>query len=399
MAKDRVSSTLTQGASNLKNVISSTPIQKTYYADASVPHTIVTYGDGREVGYKGDRTGTDFAPNVYIHSDDSSIANASPATLKQQPTASTTSKAVASGTTGGSTYNPYGDVYTLYEQQLEARKNAAEQQRQARLGAIQSQYGNAKARLGDAFASGEQDINQNSDRALREAWVDMMLNQRNLNQQLASQGINGGAMESSLARAYNNYGNNRNSIEQNRLDNISSLAQQYQNSLGDIEDSYASNLANVDSDYSKNYLDAIDDYYTTLASLKAQNAAAQYKAALGKKEEQSNTSGLNADVLKVVKGFSSNPAGALNYLRSRGITGDMADEYMWAASIDPTGEGSVATPIHDAIIGELRRLTSAVRSNNNPYGDNIINEKMQQFVEQYGLSEAQARALLAEAGY
>lgn len=299
--------------------------------------------------------------------------------------------------------DPYAGIYSIYEQQLNAQRDALAQQRQARLNALQANYNNAKSKLDSSFASGETELNQNADEALREAYIDNMLNQRALNQQLAGQGIVGGAAESVLARAYNNYGNNRNEIERNRMDNLRSLLGNYQGTLGDIENSYLAGMSDADSDYSGSIADAMTSYYDRLANMQAQNAASQYKAALGKSSSSSSgsssESGLNKDILNVGKANKTNPSAYKRYLDEAGVPEAQQREYLWAVGIDPDSAAMLPQTTRNAILDELENAYASARSNNNPYADNIINQRMQQLVRQFGLTEAQARELLAEAGF
>lgn len=299
--------------------------------------------------------------------------------------------------------DPYAGIYSIYEQQLNAQRDALAQQRQARLNALQANYNNAKSRLDSSFNQGETELNQNADRALREAYIDNMLNQRALNQQLAGQGIIGGAAESVLARAYNDYGNNRNEIERNRMDNLRSLLGNYQGTLGDIENSYLAGMADADSDYSGSIADAMTNYYDRLANMQAQNAASQYRTALGKSGSSSSgssgESGLNKDILNVGKANKTNPSAYKRYLDEAGVPEEQQREYLWAVGIDPDSAAMLPQTTRNAILDELENAYASARSNNNPYADNIINQRMQQLVRQFGLTEAQARELLAEAGF
>ena len=322
--------------------------------------------------------------------------------------------------------NPYADLYSIYEQQLNAQKAAAEQQRQARLGALQSNYANAKNQLSSAFDSGENQINTDADKALRDSYVNMMLNQKRLNQQLESQGINGGAMESSLARAYNEYGNSRNNIEQGRLDNIGQLLREYQNSLGDVENNYQNNLANLDADYSGNIANAVSNYYDTIAKLQAQNAASSLKNALGKSGSSSTKSsstedssnGLNKDIVNGLKNYKGNLAAARAYLTYMGVPEQTQNDYLMnggfgadlmddgsltSYGIAPQQKASNVSPaVRNTIINNLKRIYPTTSkdglSANESLYRNVINQ-LNQYAQQYGLSDAEAQAILAEAGF
>ena len=309
--------------------------------------------------------------------------------------------------------DPYAGIYSIYEQQLNAQRDALAQQRQARLNALQANYNNAKSRLDSSFNQGETELNQNADRALREAYIDNMLNQRALNQQLAGQGIIGGAAESVLARAYNNYGNNRNEIERNRMDNLRSLLGNYQGTLGDIENAYLAGMSDADSDYSGSIADAMTNYYDKKASLEAQNIANQYKASLGK----SGTPKVEdpyKDVLSVGKSYKGNASGYKKYMDALGIPEQDQRMLQMQVGNDPDSIAAaqaqaledtlyeIPANTRNAILNTLRRIypTSAqdgLSANESLYR-NVITE-LNRLARQYGLTDAQAQALLAEAGF
>ena len=215
------------------------------------------------------------------------------------------------GSQGATSYtDPYASIYSLYDQMYNAQQDALNRQRQARLDALQANYNNARSKLDSSYASGETELNQDADEALRQAYISNMLNQKALNQQLAGQGITGGALESILARAYNTYGNNRNNIEQSRMDNLRSLLANYQGTLGDIEESYLSGMANADSDYSGAIANAMTNYYGNLADLQKQNIANQYKASLNKTggSQSSKEQTLNTTIVNGLKNHKGNLA-------------------------------------------------------------------------------------------
>lgn len=293
--------------------------------------------------------------------------------------------------------DPYAGIYSLYEQQLNAQRDALAQQRQARLDALRANYSNAKSKLDSSFASGEADLNQDADEALREAYIENMLNQRALNQQLSNQGITGGAAESVLARAFNNYGNNRNAIERNRMDRLTSLLNNYQGTLGDIENSYLAGMSDADSDYSGSIANAMTSYYDRLANMQAQNAASQYRNALGK----SGTPKVEdpyKDVLSVGRSYKGNAAGYKKYMDALGIPEQDQRMLQMQVGNDPDSMNILPVATRNAILDELDTVPEGMRSNP-PVMMQYVNNLMQRLVRQYNLTEDQARELLEEAGY
>lgn len=161
-------------------------------------------------------------------------------------------------TSGGSTVNYSADVSgqpnDYYNQALDAYQASLDAQRAA----MEAEYNNARNQLGDAYNRSRNNLSQNADDAYRQAYITYMQNRRGLNQQLANAGINGGAMESTIANLYNNYGNDRAGIER-----------EYAGALGDLEADYNSNLANLSANYGSDYSGILSDYYNNLANFKA----------------------------------------------------------------------------------------------------------------------------------
>ena len=300
--------------------------------------------------------------------------------------------------------DPYADIYALYESQLNAQRDALEQQRAARRNALQANYNNARSQLDSSFASGETEMNQTADKALREAYINNMLNQRSLNQQLANQGITGGALESILARAYNTYGNNRNEIENNRMDQLRQLLANYQGTLGDIENSYLTGMADADSDYSGSIANALSSYYSNLADLQKQNIANQYKAALSKSGSSStkNTAdtgtSLDSNILKGLKSYKDY-ASAKRYLDYKGVPESEQEAYfmesgqgglLGSEEATQAAVSSVSPTVRNNVLNTLRQVASLSRGTNDL--EKNVAAQMDQLVRTYGLSDAQARA-------
>lgn len=189
-----------------------------------------------------------------------------------------------------------------YNGQIEALKNNYN----ATLGQLQSDY--------DMGAAG---VNRNADSALQQAYINQMMTLKSLPQQLAAQGIGGGAAESTLAGVYNNYGNSRNEIDVARGESLGELmaqlnagrnqAQQaYNNQLSDAqaarlayEMQLEQNLANAVADAaSVNYdrqFEISSEYLAQMSKLQSQMASAAQKAS------QTTVSASNAQRSKSVQ--------------------------------------------------------------------------------------------------
>lgn len=116
-----------------------------------------------------------------------------------------------------------------------------------RMSMLGDNYNSTVGQLNDAYNASAGNVNADADAALKQAYINNMLNQKNLGQQLTAQGLSGGASESTLARLLNNYGNSRNNIETNRNTNLKDLAQTLNTSLAQALQSYNNAKAEADA--------------------------------------------------------------------------------------------------------------------------------------------------------
>lgn len=169
---------------------------------------------------------------------------------------------------GGVDYSGYlSQLAALYAQQQAQAQALAAQQRAAaesayragmdrlnqawdtKSGALKSNYDSTLSNLARQYAASKNEVNADANKSLREAYVNHMLNRKNLNQNLSAQGIGGGAAESTMAGMYNNYGNSRNNINTTLNDNLTSLENLYQGNVASAEQQYNSNYADAMSNY------------------------------------------------------------------------------------------------------------------------------------------------------
>lgn len=229
-----------------------------------------------------------------------------------------------SGGTGG---NVSSQLQSIYQQQLNAQNNIAndlanqlkaqqeahqaqlrnmqEQQRQAaqnaynnNLSALQSAYNNrlaglnnnlasTKDLLGSAYENSRQNLNANAEKALQEAYINRMMNERSLQNQLNAQGLNGGAAESTIASMLNNYGNARNNIntsvddslrelEQNYNSNLATAQQKYNDALTDAANSNMAYRMQLENDLNNNILGSYQNMYNAFSNLDGDYTNAMY---------------------------------------------------------------------------------------------------------------------------
>lgn len=104
--------------------------------------------------------------------------------------------------------------------------------------------------------------NESTENALREAYINMMLNRKNMASDMSRMGYNGGVTESSLARMYNNYGNIRNNLQNTLANAIENLNLKRNAQLGEALNAYNAQLA----DQATNYFNKRQNYQTALAN-------------------------------------------------------------------------------------------------------------------------------------
>ena len=131
-----------------------------------------------------------------------------------------------------------------YQNQLNALNSSISQ----RQGYLKSNYDSALSTLLSDYNLSKGNINTDAGNSLQQAYITNMLNQKNLKQKLASQGLSGGATESTVARLLNAYGNNRNSINNERSRNLSSLENSYNANRNSALSAYNSALAQLEAD-------------------------------------------------------------------------------------------------------------------------------------------------------
>lgn len=128
--------------------------------------------------------------------------------------------------------NAIGNVNSAYNQ----KRNLLGQNYNSSVNSLRSQYNNSA-----------NELQRDAARSLRDAYVNKMLTQKTLGQQLSAQGFSGGATESTMAGLHNNYGNARNNINTTLNDNLTSLNNTLQTNLASIEQNYNNALADAET--------------------------------------------------------------------------------------------------------------------------------------------------------
>ena len=163
------------------------------------------------------------------------------------------------------------------------RNSAAQAAYDKGVGALNEAYGAYMAALAENLASTKDTLRDSYDRSkdsimsdsknsLKQAYINKMSQEKNLNQQLSAQGLSGGATETTRASMSNNYGNARNEINRTTNNNLSELEGQYNENLASALQAYNSAVANaqlqkaqqmieLENMLANNQMQAMDDYY------------------------------------------------------------------------------------------------------------------------------------------
>ena len=216
-----------------------------------------------------------------------------------------------SANVSGNASNVYGDLMSMYEQQQnrlaeqlqaqqayyeqqlraqqEARQQAAQNAYNSNMSALENAYAKRLAGLDSNLAStkdlltssynnSRDSLNASAEKSLQEAYINRMMNERNLRQQLNAQGLNGGASESAIASMLNNYGTSRNNINTATADSLRSLEETYNSNLANAQQKYndavsdaeATNLAyrmQLENDLANGVASSYSDLYSALANM------------------------------------------------------------------------------------------------------------------------------------
>lgn len=149
------------------------------------------------------------------------------------------------------------DIYGLYSEYLARQRAEAQASYERNINAINSAYGSARNyydsnlnatrnTLRSSYDASKKDIDSDAEASLREAYINNMLNRKNLRQALTAQGLNGGASETTQASMLNNYGNARNDIETQQAKNLTDLLRTYNDNLSAAQNAWSNQMAGLE---------------------------------------------------------------------------------------------------------------------------------------------------------
>lgn len=140
------------------------------------------------------------------------------------------------------------------------------------LNALGNNYADTEALLNGQLGNSQQALEDDRRRALQEAYIARMMQEKQLADQLDAYGLTGGASESVMANLRNNYMNNRANVEEKTQTSLKDLLQTYLSNLSNARQNYNQSLMNAE----QNRLNARQSYANNLAE--AQASAANYLA-------------------------------------------------------------------------------------------------------------------------
>lgn len=121
------------------------------------------------------------------------------------------------------------------------------------LGGLLESYEAQKKALQGKYDNSKQTLDDDNESALRQAYINKMINARDMAQLLSAQGLTGGASETTTANMLNNYANNRNNLNKTYATNLRELLAGHESLLADALGAYNDKVANARQSYS-NYL-------------------------------------------------------------------------------------------------------------------------------------------------
>lgn len=126
-----------------------------------------------------------------------------------------------------------------YNSNVAAMNNAYEQRSRLLKNNLDSTLKNLQTDYDASKAS----INNDAEKSSREAYINNMLSKKNLAQNMAAQGLSGGASETTMAGMENNYGNARNEIATTANENLGNLLDLYNKNRNSAQQAYNDQLA------------------------------------------------------------------------------------------------------------------------------------------------------------
>lgn len=177
------------------------------------------------------------------------------------------SSSASSSGGGGGGFDYLAQLRSLAEDAYNRSMNALKATRTTTLGKLLESYNASKDALQNQFNASKQNLTDDNEQALREAYIRKMLDARDMAQLLTAQGLTGGASETTTANMLNNYANNRNALNRDFARNLLSLSTNHESSLADILGKYNDKVAQAEQAYASNAAQLENNRMNMLASV------------------------------------------------------------------------------------------------------------------------------------
>ena len=242
---------------------------------------------------------TNLTNQGYPGSRGTSTSSSSSTKKTTSSSAKSSSRSSGSSSSMNNTANAYSALLAAYQNQqndyddyLRQMREAAENAYNRGMSALNSAYDSqlsslgsnlneTKNQLANQYNRSKQSITDDASESLRQAYINKMLSQKNLGQQMSALGLTGGATETTMANMANNYGNARNAInttqnknlsnlEGNYSDNLSQAMQAYNSAVADANLQRANQAMALENALANNQISALGDYQSLMQSRNSQ---------------------------------------------------------------------------------------------------------------------------------
>lgn len=229
-------------------------------------------------------------------------------------------------------------VESLLEQARAQQTKAAQENRDLALKSI-----------GQNYTAGIENVNKAAEEAQRQNYITKEMAQRNIGQQLAAAGLNGGAAETTILGLANKYGENRRMVDADRMNNVAALEAEkaqreaaaqteYNGLVSQIEGNYATQMA------AAREAEADRAFQREMAALQAarasapsvQTSAQNQWAYLGVTDDKAT--GFAEDLNKARTGVMSKSWAMRNFALLEQAYGPAAAQMLVDSAHDPTQE-------------------------------------------------------------
>ena len=230
--------------------------------------------------------------------------------------------------------NDYSDYL---EQMRQAARNAYDRGMSnlgnaynSQMSSLANNLNSTKNQLLESLNRAKGDVSTDAENSLKQAYINRMMSQKNLGQQMSALGLSGGATETTLANMLNNYGNARNNINTTLNSNISKLEGNYNDSLAQANQAYNNAVASaaaqkaeqemaLENALANNEVSAVQDY-ANLMQREDQNYMDLLRTAVANGASV-NTAATSADNgVRAIGTTQSTPESTLNkYFRIQSI--------------------------------------------------------------------------------